>query len=235
MYLDLSKIDYFFIVFSLFTWWLFVLIWIEKLYKFYFWIILAFFLFIITNLHIKVLWSSNIWTIEFKDTSFLLKNKSFILSFLTTMIPFLWIFMYSTDFISFKVVNNRWFSFIIWWILPFFILSIFVYIWVNSVVPISFLVDLFKWFENTFFFDFFSVRSYFAIYFLFFVLFFRIGIFIFVWLWVYVFNKFYISLKEDVSWQKKHGDSHDSHWDEHWWHWYNEEESHNDTHWHGHH
>lgn len=207
--INLTNIDYFIIVFSLFSWLLFIFLWLEKLHKFYFGIILGFILFIVMNLHLKLLIQPNIVlnNVVIQDSWFLLNNKTFILSFLATLIPIFWFLILFSDFISFKVYENKLASFIFWIFFPFFIISIFSYIFINSATTIAFLKDFFTVFDTSNIINYFKDRSYLALYLLFFLIFFRLIFWILVSFIIYIFKQFYSSYKSEQS--VNHGEHHE--------------------------
>jgi len=192
----LTNLDYFILAFSVFFWLIFFLLWLEKLHKFYFWLIMWFFFFIITNLHIKVLstessiqnWK-NIWSSILSDWSFFLVNKSFILSFSTFFIFVLWIMLISSDIISFNVKNNKLTSLLFWLLLPFFIISILVYVYLNSFVPVSYVTDFFNFFSDSFFVSYLSDKPYLSLYFVYILIWFRLFFRVFVSFLIYLLNE----------------------------------------------
>jgi len=120
----------------------------EKLYRFYFWIIMWFLLFLVFNLQIKLFeisgWISWWWE------NFLVNNKDFVLWFFSLMIPiFWWLF----TFLHSDLKSNRLFSLLFWFFLPLFVLWIFWYILINSAVNMEFLKNIFSIFSNSYIFD----------------------------------------------------------------------------------
>lgn len=177
----LANSDYLIIVLSIFFWLTFLLLWLEKLHKFYFWLIMWFFFFVITNLHIKLLTTEsstdttkNIWSSILSNSSFFLTNKSFILSALVIFIFVLWFMLLSSNFISFNVKNNKLTSMLFWALIPFFLISMLVYIWTNSVVTISFISDFFSFLNDSFFVSYLQEMPYLCLYFIYFLIFFRL-------------------------------------------------------------
>lgn len=202
--LSFSNIDYFIFVISLLSGLFFIFLWLEKLHRFYFGIIVWFILFIILNQHIKLIEmpSAIIKNIIVPDNWFLVSNKSFILSFLTFFIPIFWFIFLLSEFISFKVSDNKLASFLFGLFFPFFFISILVYIFFNSVIEISFIKDFFIFSKDSVLINYFKDNSIFALYFLFFLIFFRIWFWVIVSLLIYISKQFYGSYKID---------SHDNH------------------------
>lgn len=198
--MSLTNIDYFIIVVSLLSGLVFIFLWLEKLHKFYFWVIIGFLFFIITNLYIKALQSPECFKmiIPAEDTSFLLLNKSFILSFLTLFIPVFWILLTISEFISFKVYDNKLWSFAFWTIVPFFLLTIFSYIKTNSIVSISYINDLLamlSWISNIA--VYIIEKSHLSLYILLFLVSFRIIFWILISFTIYIINEIKSSKKKD--------------------------------------
>ena len=193
-----TNIDYFIIVLSLLSWLVFVFLWLEKLHKFYFWLIIWFLFFIVANLYIKALQSPECFKMVVPDTSFLLLNKSFILSFLTLFIPIFWIMLTVSDFISFKVYDNKLWSFVFWIIAPIFLLTIFAYVKINSIVPIIFVNDImFSLWELSNIVVYIKDNSYLSLYILTFLVSFRIGFWIFISFIIYIINEVKKWVKKD--------------------------------------
>lgn len=198
--LSFTNIDYFILVVSLLSWLFFILLWLEKLHRFYFGIIIWFILFITMNLHIKLLDIPNtiLKDIIIPDSSFLLENKKFILSFLVSFIPVFWVILLLSEFITFKVYDNKLASFIFWILFPFFFLSILSYIHINSSVDISFIKDFFTLRDSSIIISYFWDRAYLALYLLFFLIFFRLIFWFIVSFVVYISKQFYTSYKTDT-------------------------------------
>ncbi len=196
--MSFTNIDYFIIVISLLSGLSFIFLWLEKLHKFYFGIIIGFLFFIVTNLYIKALQSPECFKLVVHNSSFLLLNKSFILSFLTLFIPIFWVVLAISDFITFKVYDNKLGAFIFWTAVPFFVLSIFAYIRVNSIVPILFVNDLFWFLWNiSNIIIYLKDRTYLSLYMLFFLVSFRIFFWIFISFFVYIINEVKKWIKKD--------------------------------------
>lgn len=193
-----TNIDYFIIVLSLLSGLTFIFLWIEKLHRFYFWIIVWFIFFVLTNLYIKMLWHPEVFNIVVPDSSFLILNKGFILSFLAAFIPVFWIILILSEFISFKVSDNKWASFLFWMLVPFFLLSIFIYISVNSIVVISFVDDLLSFLSDiSNIVVFLTEKSYLSLYLLVFLVSFRITFWIIISFLVYLSRELYKSIKSE--------------------------------------
>lgn len=193
-----TNIDYFILVISLLSGLLFIFLGLEKLHKFYFWVIIGFLFFIVANIYIKALQSPECFKMVVPDTSFLLLNKSFILSFLTLFIPIFWIVITISDFISFKVYDNKLWAFVFWIIVPYFILSIFSYIHINSIVPISYINDIFSILSSiSNIVIYIRDHSYLSLYILTFLVSFRIIFWIFISFVIYIINEIKSSRKKD--------------------------------------
>lgn len=193
-----TNIDYFILVISLLSWLLFIFLGLEKLHKFYFWVIIWFLFFIVVNIYIRALQSPECFKMIVPDTSFLLVNKTFILSFLTLFIPIFWVAITISDFISFKVYDNKLGSFAFWIVVPFFLLSIFSYIKINAIVPITYVNDIFSilsWVSNIV--VYLKDRSYLSLYILFFLVSFRIIFWIFISFVIYIINEIKSSKKKE--------------------------------------
>jgi len=120
----------------------------EKLYRFYFWIIMWFLLFLVFNLQIKLFqisgWISGWWE------NFLVVNKDFVLGFFSIMIPIFWI-LFTAMHSDLK--SNKLFSILFWFFLPLFILWIFAYILLNSAIKLNFLSHIFSFFKDSYIFQ----------------------------------------------------------------------------------
>lgn len=186
--MDFTNIDYFIIVLSLLSWLVFIFLWLEKLHKFYFWVIIGFLFFIVANLYIKALQSPECFKMSVPpDSSFLLLNKSFILWFLSLFVPIFWISLTVSEFISFKVYDNKIWSFVFWSLVPYFLLSIFSYINANSIVLISYVSDIFDILSNISNISFYLEKnSYLSLYILVFLVSFRIIFWLFISFTVYI-------------------------------------------------
>ncbi len=188
----LTNIDYFIIVLSVLSGLIFIVFWVEKLHRFYFWFIIWFLFFILINLHIRLL--ASVWD----KTSFLIVNHSFILSFISVFIPILWFVLLVTDYISFKVRNNLLISFIFWLIFPVFFISLFSYIYAHSYWEISFLKDFFVYFSTkSIIISHFRLNPIYAIYFLYFLILFRLFLWLFLSLIIYIINEIKYAIKKE--------------------------------------
>jgi len=128
---------------------IFNFLWTEKLYRFYFWIIMWFLLFLVFNLQIKLFevsgWISWWWE------DFLVNNKNFVLWFFSLMIPLFWILFTA---LHSDLKSNRVFSLLFWFFLPLFVLWIFWYVLINSAVNLDFLKNIFSIFNSSIIFSF---------------------------------------------------------------------------------
>lgn len=216
---------------------IFVFLGNNRLFKFLFWVILWFLLFFIANLEIKLLTLSNISVASNVFENFILKNKDFILSFLTCMIPIFWVFLAINESISIKVRWGVYVSILLWGILPIFLLGLFLYILTYSSLPLWFLSDILSIFSGSFIFDFLKNNLHFVIYFLLFIIFYKIILTFFFTLLAKLFEIIsnFINGLFSKKWEEEHDhgedhhdehghDSHGSH-DSHW---------HDKQHWHGH-
>ncbi len=169
----------------------------EKLYRFYFWIIMWFLLFLVFNLQIKLfeLWGWISWWWE----NFLVTNKNFVLGFFSMMIPIFWILFTSMHS---DLKSNKLFSLLFWFFLPLFILWIFWYILLNSAVSLDFLKNIFSIFNTSSIFNFLQNSPK--------IIFWLLLIIIF---WKYIFRIILTFLKylallildeiKDLNWEKK--------------------------------
>jgi len=128
---------------------IFYFLWTEKLYRFYFGIIMWFLLFLVFNFQIKLFEISG-WT-KWWWEEFLVWNKDFVLGFFSLMIPiFWWLFA----FLHSDLKSNRVFNILFWFLLPLFLLWIFWYITLNSAVKLDFLANIFWLFNKSYIFSF---------------------------------------------------------------------------------
>ena len=128
---------------------IFNFLWTEKLYRFYFGIIMWFLLFLVFNLQVKLFEVS--WWISGWWEEFLVSNKKNILWFFSLMIPiFWWLF----TFLHSDLKSNRIFSLLFWFFLPLFLLWVFWYVLLHSAVKLDFLKNIFWIFKNSFIFSF---------------------------------------------------------------------------------
>lgn len=119
--------------------WIFSYLWTEKLYRFYFGIILWFLLFLVFNLQIKL--ASGALDIDVLSgwDRFLLAYKETLLGFWAIMIPIFW-FLFA--FIDSELKSNKLFSILFGFFLPLFILGIFGYILLHSSVELGILKEI---------------------------------------------------------------------------------------------
>ena len=128
---------------------LFSYLWTDRLYRFYFGLIMWFLLFLVFNLQIKLVGLG--WWIDLSWwQNFLVANKQTILWFFTFMIPIFW-FLFA--FIDSEVKSNKVFSLLFWFLLPLFLLWVLWYVLTHSSVELSFLKDLLSNFKTSKIFD----------------------------------------------------------------------------------
>ncbi|NDK07892.1 hypothetical protein EOM39_01440 [Candidatus Gracilibacteria bacterium] len=194
-----TNIDYFIIVLSLLSGLVFIFLGLEKLHKFYFGVIIGFLFFIVANLYIKALQSPECFKMSVPpDSSFLLLNKSFILGFLSLFIPIFGISLTVSEFISFKVYDNKIGSFVFGSLVPYFLLSIFSYINTNAIVLISYVSDIFDILSNISNISFYLEKnSYLSLYILVFLVSFRITFWLFISFTIYIINEVKKGTKKD--------------------------------------
>lgn len=138
------------IISCLVTAWIFSVLWTDRLYRFYFGLIIGFLLFLVFNLQIKIVWFSWTWFWLSGWESFLVKNKQSILWFFTFMIPIFW-FLFA--FIDSEIKSNKVFSLLFWFLLPSFLLGVFGYVFKDSAVPLDFLNNFVSFFKDSRIFD----------------------------------------------------------------------------------
>lgn len=128
---------------------LFSYLWTDRLYRFYFGLIMGFLLFLVFNLQIKLVQLG--WWIDISGwQSFLVANKETVLWFFTFMIP---IFGFLFAFIDSEIKSNKVFSLLFWFLLPLFLLWVLWYVMTHSSVELSFLKDLLSNFKTSKIFD----------------------------------------------------------------------------------
>lgn len=204
---------------------IFAILWPDRLFKFYIGSVIWFFLFIIANLQIKLLWNINSGIAQWVLEDFIVKNKDFVLAFCTGIIPVFWIFLTLNESIIIKVKWGIIVSLIFWLILPFFFLGLFIYILTYSALPLSFLSDILSVFSGGMIFDFLKSHLHYVFYFLLFFIFYKI---ILIFLFAF-FAKLFGWLSDStwhIFWKKweNHNDDH-GHW---WWHSNHLHEAHSD-------
>ncbi len=113
-------------------------LWTDRLYRFYFGLIMWFLLFLVFNLQIKLVQLG--WWMDVSGwQNLLVSNKEWILWFFTFMIPMFW-FLFA--FIDSEVKSNKVFSLLFWFLLPLFLLWVLWYVMTHSSVELSFLKDI---------------------------------------------------------------------------------------------
>lgn len=123
----------------------FVYIWSDRLYRFYFWLILWFLLFMVFNLQVKVIQlSGGVPMSGWED--FLIKNKKMILSFFAWIIPVFWLLF---SLIKSEIKTNKAFSGLFWLLLPAFILGMLWYIMLNWSIDFEFLKNILWFFKDS--------------------------------------------------------------------------------------
>ncbi len=127
---------------------IFYFLWTEKLYRFYFGIIMWFLLFLVFNLQVKLFEVSG-W-IKWWWEEFLVWNKKNVLWFFSLMIPiFWWLFV----FLDWDLKSNKLFSLLFGFFLPLFLFWLFWYILLNSAINLDFLNNIFWYFNDSYIFD----------------------------------------------------------------------------------
>ncbi|MDQ7010006.1 MAG: hypothetical protein Q9M94_06985 [Candidatus Gracilibacteria bacterium] len=142
-------LDIFIIIIGLISSGLFYYFGTEKLYRFYFGIIMGFLLFLVFNLQVKLFEIGGGVIGGWEE--FLVSNKDFILGLFSFLIP---VFGILFTVIDSDLKSNKLFSLLFGFFLPLFILGIFGYILLNSAVNLSFLENIFGFFTNSFIFTF---------------------------------------------------------------------------------
>jgi len=176
---------------------IFYFLWTEKLYRFYFGIIMWFLLFLVFNLQIKLFelgwWVTGWWS------NFLVNNKDFILWFFSLLIPiFWWLFA----FMDSDLKSNKVFSLLFWFFLPLFLLWIFAYILLNSAVNLDFLKSIFWIFKDSSIFNFLQDSPKIIFWLLLIIIFWRY-IFIIIIALLWYFAKLILSEIKDLNWENK--------------------------------
>lgn len=189
--------DILLIIIAIFSALIFNFLGTEKLYKFYFGIIMWFLLFLVFNLQVQLfeLWGwINWWWKEF-----LVWNKNFVLWFFSLMIPVFWLLF---SFINSDIKSNKLFSLLFWFFLPLFILWIFAYILLNSAVSLDFLNSIFNWFNNSLIFNFLQKTPVLIFGLLLLILFWRYLFAIIISFILYI-SKLLIAEIKDLNWDNK--------------------------------
>jgi len=127
---------------------IFFYLWTEKLYRFYFGIIMWFLLFLVFNLQVKLFEISG-W-INWWWEEFIVWNKEFVLGLFSAMIPVFWLLF---AFLDWDLKSNKLFSLLFWFFLPLFLLWLFWYVLLNSAIDLNFLNSIFSFFKNSYIFD----------------------------------------------------------------------------------
>lgn len=193
---SLNELDYVFFIIAFISAWSFAIISNDKIYKIYFWIIIGFLLFQISNLEIKNLLLIPKW--EGLDTyeDFLIENKDFVLSFFTCMIPFFWLSFILSNSFSVKIKSNLAENLIFWFIFPFFFFWIFIFILQKSAVELVFLKDILWFFSSSYTYKLLSKNIHFISIFLLFFLFYRLIItFVLAFFW-FIIHSFWVKVLE---------------------------------------
>jgi hypothetical protein len=120
----------------------------ERLYRFYFGIIMWFLIFLVFNLQVKLFEVSG-W-LNWSWEELLVSNKEMILWFFSVMIPIFWALF---TFLDWDLKSNKLFSLLFWFFLPLFILWIFWYVLINSSIEINFLKNFFLFFDTSYIFN----------------------------------------------------------------------------------
>lgn len=191
--------DFLIIAIWIVTAWLFVYFWTDRLYRFYFGLIIWFLLFSVFNLQIKLVelqWKSFLtswWE------NFLVVNKEVVLWFFAIMVP---VFGFLFMFINSEVKRNKLFSWLFWFLLPAFLLGIFAYIMINSAIELSFLKDMLAYFKDSYIFDILKKAPKLIFGLLLIIIFWKYIFAIIISLLAY-FSKLIISEINDLRWEEK--------------------------------
>ena len=211
--LEVTTKDYIIIGLSVICAWVFWLVGADKLFKFYFWAIIGFLLFLVFNSEIAVI--SLVKKGVDLDTwqTFLSKNQDGVLGFFTCMIPLFWLFFTLNNTVHLSVKKSFIQSIIFWVFLPPFLLWMFVYILKNSFIQLIFLRDILSLLDTSAIKTFFEWSPHIVFFFLLFVLFYKMvfGFFYFLLTLLFVF------IAETIRNYRLKGTTHsdDTHHDEH--------------------
>jgi len=189
--------DILIIIIAIFSAFIFNYLWTEKLYRFYFWIIMWFLLFLVFNLQIKLFELG--WWINWWWSNFLVNNKDFVLGFFSLMIPIFWL-LFTT--MNSDLKSNKVFSLLFWFFLPLFILWIFAYVLLNSAVSLDFLKNIFWFFKNSSIFNSLQDSPKIIFWLLLIIIFWRY-IFIIIIALLWYFAKLILSEIRDLNWENK--------------------------------
>lgn len=114
----------------------------DVIYKIYFGLIIAFLLFQVFNLEIKIIDMRGEDALLSSYESFLSNNRHLILYFLFFSLPLFWFCFWMSRTLSFTVRRTFLSGLLLWFLFPFFILGILVFILKNGVFDFSFLSSL---------------------------------------------------------------------------------------------
>jgi hypothetical protein len=181
---SLNDKDYIFFIIAVISAWTFAVVNNDKIYKIYFWIIVGFLLFQISNLEIKniLLTQNGLKLDNYQD--FLLTNKDFVLSFFTCMIPVFWFSFVLSNSFSLKIKSSIGENLIFWFLFPFFFLWIFIFIFKNSALELVFLKDMLSPFTSSYIYNLlFKNLHYVSIFILFFIFYRLIITFVMAFFW----------------------------------------------------
>ncbi len=207
--MNLTNRDFVILGFSLISAIVFAFIWNDKLFKFYFGVIIGFLLFLVFN--------SQIIAISFlKDSisldswqSFLSKNQSFVLSFFTCMIPVFWLFFTLNNTIHLSLWKSLIQSIIFWVFLLPFLLGIFVYIDKNSFLSLQFLKDILSFIDPSGIKSFFQGNAHLVFMFLLFILFYKMIFWFFLFIFSSIFSSLAAAAKKSQEKSEEHAEEHD--------------------------
>lgn len=220
IFFQLTDKDFIIIALCILSAGIFGFLWADKLFKFYFWAIIGFLLFLVFNSEVWLVQILKIWPEPLDNwQNFLAKNGRFVLSFFACMIPLFWLFFALNKDIYLSVKKSFLQSILFWIFLPFFILWCFVYALKNSALELGFLKDLLSFFDGSFIKTFFEVSPYVIFYILLFILFYKMIFTFCIWLlsmiFTYIVNEIRKRRWEDPleNWGKDDEDEHDEHSD----------------------
>lgn len=218
LFFQLTDKDFILLWFSVIIAWVFWLLGADKLFKFYFGIIIGFLLFLVFNSEVWLVlvlkWNPEIVLNSWQD--FLSKNATFMLGFFTCMIPVFWLFFALNNDIHLAVRKSFLQSILFGLILPIFVFGIFVYVMKNSVIPLQFLKDILWLLDGAFLKTYFEESPHIVFFFLVFILFYKMVFSFIVLLFAALYNAIKKS-KADTSAPVEHHEEehHDSHHEEH--------------------
>jgi hypothetical protein len=189
--------DILLIIIAIFSALIFNFLGTEKLYRFYFGIIMWFLLFLVFNLQVQLFEIS--WEIDNGWKNFLVWNKDFVLWFFSLMIPIFWALF---AFINSDIKSNKLFSLLFWFFLPLFLVWIFGYILMNSAVSLDFLKSIFWFFNNSSIFNFLQKTPVLIFWLLLLIIFWRYLFAIIIAFILYV-SKLLVAEIKDLNWENK--------------------------------